>query len=130
VQSRILLARTHLLLDDTSAAHILISETRPFASAVSDATWLNEQLDDVRRQVRQTSGSSGHASTLTTAELRVLQYLPSHLSFEQISQRLFVSRNTVKTQAIAVYRKLNVSSRSDAVERARELGILSGNGAG
>jgi len=44
--------------------------------------------------------------------------------------RLDISRNTVKTQAIAVYRKLNVSSRSDAVERARGLGILSGNGAG
>jgi len=35
-----------------------------------------------------------------------------------------VSRNTVKTQAISVYRKLNVSSRSEAIARARELGLV------
>jgi LuxR family maltose regulon positive regulatory protein len=63
-------------------------------------------------------------SALTSAELRVLQLLPTHLSFEQIGGRLSVSRNTVKTQAIAAYRKLGVSSRSEAVERARSLGMI------
>ena len=37
--------------------------------------------------------------------------------------RLFVSRNTVKTQAISIYRKLGVSSRSEAIDRAAELGL-------
>jgi LuxR family maltose regulon positive regulatory protein len=54
----------------------------------------------------------------------VLRYLPTHLSFAQIADELFVSRNTVKTQAIAVYRKLDVSSRAEAVERARGLGLV------
>ena len=62
---------------------------------------------------------------LTTAELRVLQYLPSHLSFPEIGQHLYLSRHRVKSQALSVYRKLGVSSRSDAVTRAEELGLLS-----
>ncbi|HEX4776017.1 MAG TPA: LuxR C-terminal-related transcriptional regulator, partial [Acidimicrobiia bacterium] len=61
---------------------------------------------------------------LTVAERRVLTYLPMHLSLSEIAQRLFVSRNTVKSQAIAIYRKLAVSSRGAAVTRAQELGLL------
>ena len=62
--------------------------------------------------------SSGWVSTLTAAELRLLPLLTTHLSFREIAERLFVSRNTVKTQAISVYRKLDASSRSEAIERA------------
>ena len=68
--------------------------------------------------------SSGWASTLTAAELRLLPLLTTHLSFREIAERLFVSRNTVKTQAISVYRKLDASSRSEAIERAIELGLV------
>jgi LuxR family transcriptional regulator, maltose regulon positive regulatory protein len=63
---------------------------------------------------------------LTNAELRVLRLLPSHLSFRQIGARLQVSNNTIKTQALAVYRKLDVTCRSDAVERGRKAGLISG----
>ena len=58
------------------------------------------------------------ASSLTPAEQRLLPLLATHLSFREIGERLFVSRNTVKTQAIAVYRKFGVTSRSAAIERA------------
>jgi LuxR family maltose regulon positive regulatory protein len=58
------------------------------------------------------------------AELRILRFLPTHLSFREIGLRLHVSTNTVKTQAHAVYRKLGVSSRSQAVTRAGEIGLL------
>ena len=50
--------------------------------------------------------------------------LATHLSFREIGARLYVSRNTVKTQAISVYRKLGVSSRSDAIDRAAQLGLV------
>ena len=62
-------------------------------------------------------------SSLTTAELRLLPLLPTHLTFAEIGQQLYVSRHTVKTQAISVYRKLGVSSRSQAVQRLQELGL-------
>ena len=74
-----------------------------------------------RLRCRQTSG---WASTLTAAELRLLPLLTTHLSFREIAARLFVSRNTVKTQAISIYRKLDASSRSEAIERAAELGLV------
>ena len=63
------------------------------------------------------------ASSLTSAELRLLPLLATHLSYQEISKRLFVSKNTVKTQAYSAYRKLGVSTRSQAVVRARELGL-------
>jgi LuxR family maltose regulon positive regulatory protein len=61
---------------------------------------------------------------LTLAEFRILQLLPTHLSFPEIGALLFNSRHTVKTQALAVYRKLGAKSRSDAVQRAQALGFL------
>jgi LuxR family maltose regulon positive regulatory protein len=63
-------------------------------------------------------------SSLTTAELRILLYLPTHLSFREIGERTFVTANTVKTQANGVYRKLGARSRSEAVACARRLGLL------
>jgi LuxR family maltose regulon positive regulatory protein len=60
----------------------------------------------------------------TAAELRLLPILPTHLSFQEIADGLFVSRNTVKTQALSIYGKLQASSRAEAVERAVELGLL------
>ena len=63
------------------------------------------------------------ASSLTAAELRLLPLLSTHLSYAEIGERLYVSKNTVKTQAYSAYRKLGVSSRSEAVVRTRELGL-------
>ena len=63
-------------------------------------------------------------SALTIAELRILRFLPSHRSFREIAAQLGVSANTVKTQAHAVYRKLGAASRSEAVTRAQDAGLL------
>jgi LuxR family maltose regulon positive regulatory protein len=52
--------------------------------------------------------------------------MPTHQSFREMGGHLNVSANTVKTHAHAVYRKLDVRSRSQAVVRARELGLLDG----
>ena len=68
--------------------------------------------------------SAGGSSGLTRAELRLLPILSTHLSFREIGERLHVSRNTIKTQAISVYRKLGVSSRSEAVAVAEDLGLV------
>ena len=64
------------------------------------------------------------ASSLTSAELRLLPLLATHLSFRNIGERLFISPNTVKTEAISIYRKLGVSSRGEAVAQAHGLGLL------
>lgn len=61
---------------------------------------------------------------LTDTELRVLQFLPSHRSMAEISKEMFVSVNTVKTHVRAIYLKLRVKTRSEAVHRAREMGLI------
>jgi len=58
--------------------------------------------------------------------LRLLPLLSTHMSFAQIGAELFVSPNTAKTHAVSIYRKLGAASRSQAVTRARELGLLEG----
>ena len=80
---------------------------------------------------RRCGGRSGRCRPTRQVHLRspppncrLLPLLPTHLSFREIGERLFVSTNTVKTQAISIYRKLGASSRSEAVRRASEVGLL------
>ncbi|MCW2538421.1 MAG: ATP-dependent transcriptional regulator, MalT-like, LuxR family [Frankiales bacterium] len=62
---------------------------------------------------------------LTPSELRVLRYLPTNLSTPQIAGELSVSVNTVNTHTRSIYAKLQASDRASAVQRARELRLLS-----
>ena len=87
---------------------------------VGEAQTLRAQLS--RRRGPDAPG----ASALTAAELRLLPLLSTHLTFAEIGAELFLSPNTVKTQAVSAYRKLGVASRSQAVARARDLGLLEG----
>ena len=86
---------------------------------------LRSETRELRAQVvASASRTEGRAATLTSAELRLLPLLTTHLSFREIAERLYVSRNTVKTQAISVYRKRGVSSRGEAVAHASEVGLV------
>jgi LuxR family maltose regulon positive regulatory protein len=119
-------ARTALLLGDIATAQMLVGEAARSLARQPDCGLLAERLQEVERMTDASAMPVGLSATpLTPAEMRVLRYLPTHLSFEAIAEELIVSRNTVKTQAIAAYRKLGVSSRAEAVEQARELGLLS-----
>ena len=68
---------------------------------------------------------SSHAEELSPAELRVLRYLPTNLSRSEIAGQLSVSLNTVGTHVRRIYAKLGADDRSAAVQRARELRLLS-----
>jgi len=122
---RIVLARATLCLTDVLAARAHLEDADVVLRAAQDTPLLHAWLDDTRAQVDAYSASAVIApASLTTAELRILRLLPTHLSFREMGSRLYVSPNTVKTQAQAVYRKLDASSRSQAVARARTLGLL------
>ena len=60
----------------------------------------------------------------SAAELAVLRCLAAGLSRREIGARLYISLNTVKTHARELYRKLDATSRADAVARAEALGLL------
>ena len=78
------------------------------------------ELDDARARVRR--GEILEAPT--DAELAVLRLLPSDLSASQIGGRLYLSPNTVRSHTRALYRKLGVNTRADAVARASALGLV------
>jgi LuxR family transcriptional regulator, maltose regulon positive regulatory protein len=125
VDCRLTLARASLLLADVAAARTLLGEARRIAATAPDLGLLDGALEELTATAAAYS-AAGHegASTLTGAEVRLLHLLPTHLTFGEIGERVHLSRNTVKSQAVSMYRKLDVSSRSDAVERANELGLL------
>ena len=119
------LARAHLALADPGAARAVLSETEQVLELRPDMGSLVEETRELHERVAATEGSAGAwAMSLTGAELRLLPYLATHLMFPEIATRLFISRNTVKTEAVSIYRKLGVASRSEAVERAVEVGLL------
>jgi LuxR family transcriptional regulator, maltose regulon positive regulatory protein len=122
---RIVLARVALRLSDVVGARALIEAAELAVRANPETPVLAAWLEDASAQVDAYSSCAVDApASLTTAELRILGLLPTHLSFREMGTRLYVSPNTVKTQAQAVYRKLDASSRSEAVARARALGLL------
>ena len=70
-------------------------------------------------------GAAGHSDIrLTSRELTLLELLPTHLTKAQMGERLYLSVNTVKSNLTALYRKLDASTRTEAVEAARHAGLI------
>ena len=127
VQVRIELARVHLALADLAGARTLMQEIdEVLRRRPALGTLLGEARELRARLAREHGSSAPGASALTAAELRLLPLLSTHLSFPEIAAELVVSRNTIKSQVLSIYRKLGASSRSGAVGRARELRLLEG----
>jgi LuxR family maltose regulon positive regulatory protein len=124
VQGRLALATVYLGLGEAVRARELLNEAEALRSSASASPVLDQMRQQVRERVDQVAQVAPMGPTLTTAEVRVLQYLPTHLSFPEIARELFVSRHTVKTQVLSAYRKLGAHSRGEAIDRAREIGLL------
>jgi LuxR family transcriptional regulator, maltose regulon positive regulatory protein len=127
VQARIELTRVHLALGDLAGARTLMKEIDELLKRRPDLGTLVGEARALRARLTEERGAAvPGASALTGAELRLLPLLTTHLPFPQIGAELFLSPHTVKSQAMSVYRKLGASTRSQAVARARELGLLEG----
>jgi LuxR family maltose regulon positive regulatory protein len=125
VEVGIELVRAHLALGEAAAARTVLTETERVIELRPDLGVLVTELRELGDHVEASSGPTGAwAMSLTGAELRLLPYLATHLTFPEIANRLFISRNTVKTEAVSIYRKLSASSRNEAMERAIEVGLL------
>jgi LuxR family transcriptional regulator, maltose regulon positive regulatory protein len=127
VQARIQLTRVHLALADTAGARTLLREIDEILKRRPDLGTLTGEAQALRtRLTADRAPSALGASSLTAAELRVLPMLATHLSFPEIGAEMLLSPNTVKSQAMSIYRKLGASSRNQAVTRSRELGLIEG----
>ena len=127
VRLRLQLARVYLALAEQGTVRQLLRE---IDDIVSRRPALGTLINEVKgfRDVLESRASprATGAVPLTPAELRLLPYLQTHLTADMIAERLFLSSHTVKTEVKAIYRKLGVSSRNDAVQRATAIGLLGG----
>jgi DNA-binding CsgD family transcriptional regulator len=82
------------------------------------------RIADLRATLALVPSERAAAASLTKAEVGILTLLPTHLTFPAMGEKLFLSRTTVKSQALSIHRKLGASSRAQGVDRARELGLL------
>jgi LuxR family transcriptional regulator, maltose regulon positive regulatory protein len=127
VQARIELAHAHLTLGDQVGARTLMREIDELLTRRPGLGTLAGQAKTLKAQLAKQHGSTTPgASSLTAAELRLLPLLSTYLPLTEIAAELFLSPNTIKTQASSIYRKLGASTRSQAVTRARQLGLLDG----
>jgi LuxR family transcriptional regulator, maltose regulon positive regulatory protein len=124
VQTRLELVRAYLALTDVAAARTVLREVDDLLRRQPDLGILDGEADELHARLDTMRADVIGASSLTAAELRLLPLLATHRSFREIGERLHLSPHTVKTEAIAIYRKLGVSSRSQAIQRAEELGVL------
>ncbi len=126
VRLRLQLASVYLALSEPTTAHHLLREVDDILRHRPALGTLVQETERLRARVSVVPAAGLGASPLTHAELRVLPYLQTHLTFAQIADRLYISRNTVATHVHAIYRKLAVSSRDEAVRRATAAGVLGG----
>jgi LuxR family transcriptional regulator, maltose regulon positive regulatory protein len=124
VRGRLQVAKVYWALADHTAARHLLREIDDILLRRPKLGALVEEVSEFRNITAADHARATAASPLTPAELRLLPYLQTHLTIREIGERLFVSRNTVSSEIGSIYRKLGVSSRSDAVDRATAIGLL------
>ena len=123
IQVGLELTRAHLALGEAAAARTVLTETeqvlerRPTSAPRPGGTAARTRGGDLQLgRCPDDEPDGGRA--------RLLPYLATHLTFLEIGQRLYLSQHTVKSEATSIYRKLNASTRSTAIERAIQVGLL------
>ena len=126
VRVRVQLAKVYWALGDVLTARHLLQEIDDILHHRPALGTLVDEVSEFSGAISTSGPGATGASPLTAAELRLLPYLQTHHTIRDIAQRLFVSRNTVNSQVSSIYRKLGVSSRDEAVQRAIATGLLGG----
>ena len=127
VRVRLQLAKVYIALSDATTAHHLMREIDDILLRRPSLGRLTEDVKALQASLMSGGPTDANAGPpLSPAELRVLPYLQTHLTLPEIAGRLFVSHNTVRSQVGSIYRKFGVSSRSEAVQHATDVGLLGG----
>jgi LuxR family transcriptional regulator, maltose regulon positive regulatory protein len=110
---------------DLPGARALVDQARELIEQSTDPGLLPALLEQTEDALGSRPRRPGPmAAPLTERELAVLRLLPTPLSTREIGRELYVSANTVRSHVQAIYRKLQVNSRAEAVTNARQLGLL------
>jgi len=124
VRLRLQLAKVYFSIAEVVAARQLLREVDDILTRRPALGTLTEEVEEFRRALASSAAGVTGRAALTPAELRLLPYLQTHLTASGIAERLFVSSHTVKAEVKSIYRKLGVSSRSEAVQKATAIGLL------
>jgi LuxR family maltose regulon positive regulatory protein len=124
VRLRLQLAKVCFSISEVVMARQLLRETDDILSHRPALGALTEEVEEFRRVLTSSTAGATGGAALTPAELRLLPYLQTHLTASGIADRLFVSSHTVKAEVKSIYRKLGVSSRDEAVQKATAIGLL------
>ena len=114
-------AQALISLGESDAAAAAIAEARATVDSCPDPGILENWVSVLEGSPRRRSEGNGE---LSERELAVLRALTGPLSERDIARELYLSHNTVHSHTRSIYRKLGVSSRADAIRRARELGLI------
>ena len=123
VQALVELARAYLRFADHGGARAALNQATGIVQQRPDLGTLPKTVELLLERIGRIPVATRGASSLTAAELRLVPLLPTHLSMPEIGEKLHISRHTVKSEVISMYRKLGVSSRSEAVARISDLGL-------
>ncbi len=118
------MARAYLALTDRAGAVAVLNQAHGIIRQRPDLGELGSQADELSARAESNATIIAGGTSLTAAELRLAPFLATHLTLQEIGVRLYISRSTVKTQAVAIYRKLGAGTRSEAVDQLRELGLI------
>ncbi|MEN3219901.1 AAA family ATPase [Mycolicibacterium porcinum] len=124
LMAHVMVAGAAVEIDDTELCDRHLGEAERAHRREPGAVGIGRWLDRIRA-LSSARAARGARPSLTTAELRLLPHLATHLSLQRIADELVIGRETVKSQAKSIYRKLGVSSRAAAVAEADKLGLLS-----
>jgi LuxR family transcriptional regulator, maltose regulon positive regulatory protein len=124
IQALLGLASVRRELGASGDARALLAEARMMIHDCTDPGILAERLEAVARGLTPSYRRLSGSDNLTDRELEVLHLLEKGLSKREIAGTLFLSYNTIHSHARSIYRKLNASSRAEAIAGAREQGLL------
>ena len=126
VQALLEMAHSYITLADPAGAAAVVTQAERILQQRPDLGILPQRAAELRAALATIKADGAGPSALTAAELRLLPLLPTHLPFPEIAAQMYLSRHTIRSQALSIYRKLGATSRTQAVTRARELGLLEG----
>jgi LuxR family transcriptional regulator, maltose regulon positive regulatory protein len=129
VSATLALAEVRQRQHDPTAARRLLARARDVLDTLPDPGDGFQRLDRTEkvlrlRAPRRAASSPAAFWELSAREIDVLRLLPSAMSQREIAAELYVSFNTVRTHTRVIFSKLGVTSRAEAVSRARELGVI------
>jgi LuxR family maltose regulon positive regulatory protein len=124
VQALLEMSRCYIKLADRAGAAAVLTQAHGILQQRPDLGILPAQAERLQAKLTTVEARAAGPSALTAAELRLLPLLSTHLPVSEIAAELFLSPHTVKSEMKSIYRKLGATSRTQAVTRSRELGLL------